>query len=811
MRDDIRRLREDRADAAFLTEFGQRLYAALFEGAAADIGRLFDRCCGTAQRSDGRGIRLRLKIEDPAAAAIPWEFMYSSADTACLATSIRTPIVRQIPRRRHVRNLEAKPPLRVLVAIPSNDAASGIDVLGERRRIEEALTNLRGLVNLEVIDSAVTYSALQHALWRQPYHVFHFIGHGRCGGGRAWLALDGEDGGVTEWVDDHRFAGLFENHATMKLVVLNACQGAAGSESDYEVGVAHQVTGTSVPAVVAMQFDVFEQEALCFADAFYYPLFQGYERGRVDVAISHARSALARRFPGSRAVGMPVLFLRANTGVLFNIVEGSARDNFPLTSRQLDTAQEVHQTYEESLADLRARRREVAAQGQADRPSQQLVAAELDQEIAQQERQRAAVERRIRLRHLALGSTVMVAVVAALAMWLYAFDVPERAVKSVFYTTWVGQLAPEPLIDPRIAVVAISDSSERYFGLKYGRPWRAMHARLIDSIAGKARVIALDMLFSSDSDAAADSALARAIERARAKRTTVYVGVDSFAGGQPLIAPSLRAAVARHWSSVCLYDDSRFGAKEMPLLTLRADRGPYRRVPSLSFAAAMTLEFGDSINPFEARVEGLQVVSGGGSPFRPVPASELVVVSRQVERCRIPQRGDTVAELLVTHAPTDSLRAPTRWFPYERILEPRGRPVPSLDGKIVFVGVAGTPTYPDSHRVQRGFRTELRHGVEIHADAANTILNRVVRRPLSTLWQIVVIAMFAAMGCVAGYAERPWIAGRRHVWLATAFTAYLALAAYLYIEHNLLLDLLYPAAALLGSFVAVRTTNRRLL
>src|SRR3712207_9001905 len=54
------------------------------------------------------------------------------------------------------------------------------DVENEKRLVEDAIKDLRakGLVDLQWGEGQ-TSEDLQQAMWGRPWHVFHFIGHGR--------------------------------------------------------------------------------------------------------------------------------------------------------------------------------------------------------------------------------------------------------------------------------------------------------------------------------------------------------------------------------------------------------------------------------------------------------------------------------------------------------------------------------------------------------------------------------------------------------------------------------------------------------
>ncbi|MGB4818728.1 MAG: hypothetical protein WBP33_06395, partial [Saprospiraceae bacterium] len=70
--------------------FGQALFNFLMHG---EVGQRYavsyDRC-----QQASKGLRLKLRIQDPVLAALPWEFLYDQRFDHYLALSQRTPLLR---------------------------------------------------------------------------------------------------------------------------------------------------------------------------------------------------------------------------------------------------------------------------------------------------------------------------------------------------------------------------------------------------------------------------------------------------------------------------------------------------------------------------------------------------------------------------------------------------------------------------------------------------------------------------------------------------------------------------------------------
>ena len=124
----LRRLENGSGDGAFLTDFGRHLFEALFAG---DIVSVFRSSLGQA-RGQGKALRVRLRLEPPELAALPWEYLYDPQQDCFLAISPETPLVRYLPVPSPTRPTAVSPPLRVLVVISAPSDAPPLDVAQER-------------------------------------------------------------------------------------------------------------------------------------------------------------------------------------------------------------------------------------------------------------------------------------------------------------------------------------------------------------------------------------------------------------------------------------------------------------------------------------------------------------------------------------------------------------------------------------------------------------------------------------------------------------------------------------------------------
>ncbi|MEZ4663480.1 MAG: CHAT domain-containing protein [Caldilineaceae bacterium] len=293
--------------------FGQRLFRTVFAG---EIGACLQRSLAQAALQEA-GLRLRLRLSDARDLMdIPWEYLYDADVNRFLALSIDTPLVRYLDQSGRIAPLLVKPPLKVLTVISSPTDFLQLDVEEEWRKLQEAVADLEsvGLLKLERLDVA-TLEQLQRQLRRQEYHVFHFIGHG----GFDEVADDGvllmeDDQGRGRAVSGQTLGMLMHDEKSLRLALLNACEGGRTSADDPFSGVGQSLLQQGIPAVIAMQREVTDDTAITMAHEFYAALADGYP---VDAALTEARKS--NFVKNDLEWGTPVLYMRAPDGRIFDV------------------------------------------------------------------------------------------------------------------------------------------------------------------------------------------------------------------------------------------------------------------------------------------------------------------------------------------------------------------------------------------------------------------------------------------------------------------------------------------------------------
>lgn len=296
----------EQADSDDLCSLGTQLYQAAFGGAVGDCLR---RSLDKAQHHKA-GLRIRLRIDDrlPMLADLPWEYLYAPELGGFLALSVRTPLIRylEVPHAAAIKLLP--PPLTVLAVLSNPAGMPSLAVEEEWTRLQQAAAGL-GTHQVRLERVPAIWSALQTRLRQGAVHVLHFIGHGyfdeKAQGG---LIFEDEAGQPT-WMPAERFKVLLQDSKeSLRLIFLNACEGARGGRSDSFAGVAQQLVKQGLPAVLAMQFPVTDRAAIALSQAFYRALAEGCP---IEAAVSEARKAIYG-LDGSPEWGTPVFFSRSD-------------------------------------------------------------------------------------------------------------------------------------------------------------------------------------------------------------------------------------------------------------------------------------------------------------------------------------------------------------------------------------------------------------------------------------------------------------------------------------------------------------------
>ncbi|HTG34080.1 MAG TPA: CHAT domain-containing protein [Thermoanaerobaculia bacterium] len=298
---------------------GKELFQALFRG---EVANLFHSSLGSL-RGRHQGLRIDVSINPrrPELAPLqklPWELLCRPETEDFLCLSRRTPVVRSLEAHRERRSAIARPRrLRILVVAASPTDCASLAVARERASLEAAWKGQEKKVEIVFLERGGV-EEMRQALLAAPFHILHFMGHGKFDeeSSEGVLFFERYDG-TGQPFEGRRLAQLLHDFESLRLVVLNACHTAeaAGTHgSNPFAGAASSLVMGGVPAVVAMSGPVSDLAAVAFSRTFYQRLASG---DAIDAAVTEGRLAIQRADPGDGAWAIPALFLRSPDGMLF--------------------------------------------------------------------------------------------------------------------------------------------------------------------------------------------------------------------------------------------------------------------------------------------------------------------------------------------------------------------------------------------------------------------------------------------------------------------------------------------------------------
>lgn len=353
-------------------QFGSTLYQAVFSG---EVGTTYLRSFDAAQH-EAKGLRLRLRLsEAPVLSGLPWEFLHDEDIGDFLVLSERRPLVRYPELPSAVEPLGVAAPLRVLLIVSSPSDHIQLDVDREQRLLQEALAGpiADGRVEVTLLERP-TLSSLRSALRRSDVHILHYIGHGGFDNQTdEGVLLFEDEQGKGRRVSASSLGTILYDHDPLRLVVLNACEGARTGTNDPFSGVAPELVRRGAPAVIAMQFEITDQAAITFSHEFYLAVADGYP---VDAATASARKAIFAEGNGLEWA-TPVLYLRSPDGMIFDLQQPppSAERVSVSATETADTDDEEDDSHPDVLTPAeQATLREAALSGTLERASDALQA-----------------------------------------------------------------------------------------------------------------------------------------------------------------------------------------------------------------------------------------------------------------------------------------------------------------------------------------------------------------------------------------------------------------------------------------------------
>lgn len=312
-----------------------------------------------------------------------------------------------------------------------------------------------------------------------------------------------------------------------------------------------------------------------------------------------------------------------------------------------------------------------------------------------------------------------------------AFDLLSIDAKLAGLVMRVGYTFRNTPFSEHIAIVTIEDDN-------FDKSWRAKHAALIRKLSeAEAKVIAFDMYFEEPGDF--DQTFTQAIQAAKDKNTSVIVGAQTFENNEPKIIADLRLAVSGI-GNLCVGEVLPDEVRKIPLTILKKHTEP------LSSLSLKVVEAYLEKRVFHIDSKHQQIFLGKEHEIycSTVAFSDLQEMKRAQNSCHVIEDGDQVINMFIALSSPAVLSE--RTYSYENILSQSSSEwlKLSFQQKIVLVGV--------QKKFDRfnTYMEEERYGVELHADAINTLLQYVAIR-FSLWWDMILILVFGGIGGLVGH------------------------------------------------------------
>jgi CHASE2 domain-containing sensor protein len=782
----LERFARRETDHRFLTAAGELLFKAVFQPGDNRIYDLFQQCLGRFLPTANDGIRLRLRIEAPEVAALPWEYIYLSSRGVFLSTWTSTPLVRYLDVGRPVPKLEMSPPVKMLVVIPANSDLPTLDTTEEKNVLLKALKDMQSYVRPTFLEGNVSLDGIEEALNNDEFHVLHFIGHGDFDGDEGILWL------TAQKVNQEQLGQLFQNLEHMKLVVLNACKGAQVSPTKPFLGIAPQLVRQGVPAVVAMQYSIYDDVAVHFSRRFYQSLIKGKCCGKVDLALTQARNSLRVHYPQERAFGAPVLFMRSPRGVLFHrslpqtILEILRKIPHLLATNEGHRVEEAAHTYSYNKSAIE--------NSDLDPQTKTALIQDAEDRIKQIYRL---------LKYQSLAAVALVAFVLFCMSCVSFLDLFHLDTTMESCTMALGDHFAVKQFSDEIVMIPIDEDTEKNLGRPYEEPWapwREDHAVLVEHLSeAGAKVVAFDISFSGPSERRSDLALRDAILRAQKRGTSVIVGVHKLDQGQPDLLSELRTATIA-WGIGTIGE--RGYTKLIPLSIYKAQAEEHVVGLALRAFAAYNGVHKVEIVDFDRNEDQISVrLDPETQQVRKLGFFETDVIDERRSGSGFFEKGDTLANLAVDLTRITRIGIESQRYCYEDIRNAADpNKLGQLTGKIAIVGV-GIKRFDDLYGG--------RWGLGIQADAINTLMNGVTIRSVKPGEQFVLMVVLGILGAAirthTRHVSRRWGISL----LIAVLVLYFAGTIYLYTQYRLLLNTIYHVISLFLTYWVVGRLERR--
>ena len=298
-------------------QIGKNLYDSFFiEQVHEEFQKSIDRA---KDRSEGR-LRIFLNLtEAPELINLPWEYL--NRDGFFYSLNKKFPIIRTLNTKQIQKKILVDSSLNILVVVSMPKDVFQLNSSKEVELINKSFSDLKKSqrVKVDFLENA-TFDSLQDKLRDKAYHVIHYIGHSDFDEINKHGIISFEDeSGNNKNTKANLLKFLLSNQSSIRLVILNSCEGSKTSELNPFSGTAQTLLKAGIPAIIAMQYKISDTAAIKFSKIFYDALVDNYS---VDSAITEARVSLCNLSKDSEW-GTPTLYMGVQNSVLFEVEKNS--------------------------------------------------------------------------------------------------------------------------------------------------------------------------------------------------------------------------------------------------------------------------------------------------------------------------------------------------------------------------------------------------------------------------------------------------------------------------------------------------------
>lgn len=281
----------------FHEDVGRGLFRALLPG---PLGEIYRAALAQATLA-GQPLTLELRFDRNLvrAARYPWELLHDG--TRFLLQSGAVNLARYVSFPEPPRPLTPRRPMDILV-IASNPADQP-PLMSEFAGLQSAFETY---IQSDQLDLAYlippTWESMMDWLLAGAPSVLHFEGHGAFS--RTGMLVFETPDGESDPVDAQTLGAAFYG-TDLRLAVLSACESATAGEESLLGSVAPTLVQAGIPAVVAMQQRLPDEDAVRFSRGFYTALLAGKD---IEAAMVAGRKQLVR----TTYWYVPTLYLRTH-------------------------------------------------------------------------------------------------------------------------------------------------------------------------------------------------------------------------------------------------------------------------------------------------------------------------------------------------------------------------------------------------------------------------------------------------------------------------------------------------------------------